>query len=300
MTEARARAYGLLSRLLLSGGDIAPDMVAYFVDGDVDLEKAATSYVATFDLGVPPYASTFLAEDGRVGGARTGQIADEIVRDGFMPITDEVAACHLGVLLGHMYALWATGREDRARAFARDHIASWITPLASAVAAVDDGLWAAVVAMIADLTLDDASKAGDRSADPAHAPPAHPLVDDASGLRDVAEFLAKPARCGLFLTDAECARIGREYDLPRGFGHRRARIETQLGSAAEYGRVGDLANAWLALVDRREAALRETEDDAPSLATVQSVWHARLQTTREMLETLREGARQALTQQAAG
>ncbi len=299
MTQARARAYGLLSRLLLSGGDIDPDMAAHFVDGEVDPEDAATRYVATFDLGVPPYASTFLAEDGRVGGERTTRIADEIARDGFLPITDEVAACHLGVLLGHMYALVATGRDGRAREFARDHIASWITPLASAVAAIDDGLWSAVVAMVADLSLDDATNAPDGDG-PADQPPPHPLLDDASGLRDVAEFLAKPARCGLFLTDAECARIGRAYDLPRGFGHRRARIETQLGSAAEYGRVGDLATAWLELVDRRDAALRETEDDAPSLRRLQSAWRARLQTTREMLETLREGARRAMTQQAAG
>lgn len=301
MSDARASAYGLLSRLLLSGGHIEPEMATYFVDGEVDPEEAATGYVAAFDLGVPPYASTFVADNGRVGGAHTTRIHDEIIRDGFVPITDEVAACHLGVLLGHLYALTRTGRHDRTRAFARDHVASWITALSSAVAEIDDGLWAAVVAMAADLTLDEAAAAdpgpGSAADDTALA---HPLLDDASGLRDIAEYLAKPTRCGLFLTDAECARIGRALDLPRGFGHRRARIETQLGSAAEYDRVDDLADAWLAIVDRRDTALREVEADAPSLATVTAPWHARLQATRDMLRTLGDGARGTLAREAVG
>ena len=181
------------------------------VGGGVD-----TTLVRGRDAVVSPRASV---------GARL------VLGDGFVPITDEVAACHLGVLLGHLYALTRTGRHDRARAFARDHLAGWITPFASAIAQVDDGLWAAVVAMVADLTLDDAAAA------PASEPTAageltHPLQDDRSGLRDIAEYLAKPAQCGLFLTDAECARIGRTLDLPRGFGHRRARIASKLERAA--------------------------------------------------------------------
>lgn len=58
------------------------------------------------------------------------------------------------------------------------------------------------------------------------------LDDPKTGLRQIAEFLASPARTGFILNAQMITRASRSARIPRGFGGRQQMLETLLFSAA--------------------------------------------------------------------
>lgn len=303
---ARARGYEMLARLLLHGGRrVDPTALSVISDAPSDHDhhhdhdELCSQYVTAFDLGVPPYASVFLEPTGRVGGSVTLAVSDDIAGAGLLPVTDEVGACHVGVMLGHMGRLCRRGRGEEAGKFAHRHVLGWLPAYAAAFEELGVAFWSAVVQVVLDVVSEHVRSIAMTPDAPVPAvSPDHPLVDPASGLREVAAHLACPARCGLFLTDTECGRIGRALELPRGFGHRRARIETMLRTAAEYDTLVPLCQALGEVVERRAArlqALARDRFDARELVA----WTARLDATQRMLVTLEQGA-SSLQSSAAG
>lgn len=288
---ARARGYHLLAHMLLEGAREVPAAVMLLVlPAQTDPEELQTEYVAAFDLGVPPYASTFLEEDGQVGRSVTRAVADAIHSRGKGPISTDVGADHLGVMLGHLASLCRVGLESEASRFARDYLLTWLPCLVASLEALEVPLWSGVVRMALDLVSEHAGE--ERSGRPPVRLPVatdHPLTDDRSGLKDVATFLARAASCGMFVTEADCARIGRTLDLPRGFGHRRARIETMLRSAAEYGALVDLCDMMAELADHRRSYLEALAGGRFDRGLLHP-WTEKLGTTQAMLQTLRHGA----------
>ena len=293
---ARARGYHLLSRMLLEGArEVPAAAVSLVVPDGTDLEELQTEYVAAFDLGVPPYASTFLDKDGLVGGAVTRNVADAIHAYGKGPVSTDVGADHLGVMLAHLGNLCRVGVESEAARFAREYLLSWLPALVASLEPLEVPLWSGVVEMALGLVCDHACEQ-DSGRQPIHLPVAtgHPLMDDRSGLKDVATFLSRAASCGMFVTDADCAKIGRKLDLPRGFGHRRARIETMLHSAAEYGALVPLCDMLIELADHRRVHM-ETLVGGHFDTSLLRPWTDKLGTTQSMLEKLRHGAEAART-----
>jgi hypothetical protein len=111
------------------------------------------------------------------------------------------------------------------------------------------------------------------------------LDDPACDLRAIAAHLASPARCGAFVTDADLVALGRPLHLPRGFGHRRARIETLLRAAAQYGVVPQLcAQARALFADKRNKM------EALDMRAFISPWVDKLRATETMLHTMAERA----------
>lgn len=297
---ARARGYALLGRLLLAGmrgGELASlasiPGLADGVDGSADPDRIAAEFVTAFDLGVPPYASAFLEESGHVGGAVTRAVEDDIRASGLQPWTDEVAADHLGVLLGHLGALIGRRAEAQAQRFASRWILPWLPSFLVALESIDAPFWRNVVRLSLDLLADQVSSDAQRP--PRRLPVADDLLADAKcDLRAIAAYLASPARCGAFVTDADLLHLGRTLQLPRGFGHRRARIETQLRSAAEYEMLPSwcesLATALETKQHRLESVARPHLDPA-HLAP----WLDALRRTRAMLKTMADHASSATT-----
>ena len=198
-------------------------------------------------------------------------------------------------MLAHLGSLCRVGVESEAARFAREYLLSWLPCLVASLEALEVPLWSGVVKMALDLVCDHACEK-ESARQPIHLPVAsgHPLLDDSSGLKDVATFLSRAASCGMFVTDADCAKIGRKLDLPRGFGHRRARIETMLRSAAEYGALPALCDMLEELADHRRAHL-ETLAGGRFDTSLLRPWTDKLGTTHSMLEMLRHGAEAART-----
>ncbi len=124
---ARARGYALLAELLIRGPAWADaSALAMIADDPPGAEELAAQFVAAFDLGVPPYASVLLERDGCVGGEVTRRVLDAMAIDGYSPVSDAVAACHLGVLLAHAARLCRAGRDARATEVLHLHVLGWL------------------------------------------------------------------------------------------------------------------------------------------------------------------------------
>jgi nitrate reductase assembly molybdenum cofactor insertion protein NarJ len=247
-------------------------------------EEIEASYVAAFDLGVPPYASVFLEPDGGIGGATTLAVEGAILGAGLHPTTADVAADHLGVMLVHLGTLGQQRRHDEAAEFAARHLVDWLPALVVALDGVDAPFWRGVVELALELVRQEVVRRLPRPV----APPESPLADPKSGLREIAGFFATPSRCGLYLGRSDLLTIARSVELPAGFGTRRDRVETLLRAAAEYDVLPRLCAALDELVATRAARLL-----ALGLAPdATAPWTARLDLTRTVLHTLAdEGAR---------
>jgi nitrate reductase assembly molybdenum cofactor insertion protein NarJ len=281
---ARARGLSLLGRMLL--GRMAADelsIVTRFAGVDAPpREEIEASYVAAFDLGVPPYASVFLELDGGIGGATTLAVEAAILGAGLHPTTADVAADHLGVMLVHLGALGQQRRRDEAAEFAARHLIDWLPAFVVALDGVDAPFWRGVVELALELVRQEVVRRPTRRV----SAPQSPLVDPKSGLREIAGFFAAPSRCGLYLGRSDLLAVARAVELPAGFGTRRDRVETLLRAAAEYDALPRLCATLDELVATRAARLLALglapEATAP--------WTARLDLTRAVLQTLADEA----------
>jgi TorA maturation chaperone TorD len=290
-TEALARGYALLGRLLVQGA--SADELATLaaipglgdaLDPTTDPDEVATQYVTAFDLGVPPYGSAFVDPSGHVGGPVTRAVGDDIAAAGLQPWTDEVAADHLGVLLGHLAAVVAVSESD-ARRFATQHVMSWLPAFVVALDSIDAPFWRDVVRFALELVA--IQVADDRPSSPLGLPVSPDwLTAPDCDLRTIASYLSSPTRCGAFLTDADLLRIGRALDLPRGFGPRRTRIETLLRSAAEYDLVPRACEHLAATFERYQHRFEELGVEYTD------AWSHEVRATRQVLHRIAAEARQ--------
>lgn len=298
MLEARSRAYGLLSQLLLKGIDVAslervralPDLLDGV--GPLDADELAHQHHATFHMGAFPYAGVFLD-----GEAQAGAWADQAQRHyeaaGFRPRLDEVSADHLGVMLAFLaYASGAQGEavEDEQRAiagrleqvigdFLEVCVLSWVPGLVTAVQATGSRFWTNVVTMALGLAADHRRtlRVPQRPADLGRF--SSPLDDERAGLREIAEFLLTPMRSGLFLTRPDIVGLGRRHDVPRGFGGRQTMLTNLLRSAVELGELRRVLESLDALLDERRCELAGLADAAGLHADVEP-WMRRIHHTR--------------------
>ncbi|MGH1346161.1 MAG: molecular chaperone TorD family protein [Nannocystales bacterium] len=280
----RVRGYRVLARLLEDGAAGVPAEIAAVFDASADPGELRSQYVAAFDLGVPPYASVFLESDRCVGGQVTAALADRMETGA----ATGPAACHLAVQLEHVARRLEAGDGEEAVAFLREALLAWLPALAVVLEDQPVPFWRTVVSQALDLAADhsrkpEASAAGMR---PAVVPP--PL-GDASGLSDIAAWLATPSAVGTFISDADVVAIGRILRVPRGFGTRAQRIETLLRSAADYGCVASTADALADLLSRRRQSLLVVAQ-THALAELVAPWVERLGGGLGVLQALRDGS----------
>lgn len=238
---------------------------------------------------VMPVASAFLSAEGCLGGDITMALHDTM-REGGFPVSGEPD--HIGTQL--RYLAWLSGAEadawrdhspravelqKRARTFVVEHVMTWLGALVVAIQSVDRGLYAAAIALVYDLCAD---LAGASEVSPVLAEREAVVDAPESGLRQIADWLARPARCGLLLAPTVLTRIARGLELPRGFGNRGRLVENLLHAAVHHERLPELMTALdaeLLAAERRHRVL-----------VGGAAWADRLQDTREQLVTVRLAA----------
>ena len=270
---ARSRAYGLFSRLFLEGRFDDDSASLFEVEGDP--EAIAAQHYDLFGMEVFPHEGVFLGESGLVGSVDIG-----LERLGFAAERRDTSPDHLGVELAAMAFL--TGAEAEAladgvasdairehqRAFLDDHLLAWLPPFAAAVSDRPKNPWTHLVALVVDLVTDHrAALPATPAAIELHA--ADPLADPAASLRDIAGWLLTPRRSGIFFSRGDLATIGRDHEIPRGFGSRRQTLTTLLQQAAIYEAFGPVVEDLEALVSRRAAHYAGTLGGAPWLAAAE-------------------------------
>lgn len=269
LAEARGAGYRLLSQLIR--GPLTAELVAAAaldprLATTSTLEDLASAHLAAFDQGAFPYAGVFLEPEPSIGGATATACADLWTRIG---LPEDRWRAGPGHLSAHLDALaWLCGAEAdalqdglghegaRLRSLQRDVLDGLLQWLPLWVIAVADGWCGMVATATGELVVHHRLTLGDGRSGSGPAPELPDpsldldLADPATGVHEIAAFLAAPARCGLLLTARHITDIGRSLDTPGGFGPRRQRLGNLLRSAARF-------DVWPALVDALDAAMSD-------------------------------------------
>lgn len=282
-----AQLYRWLGLLLLDGREATLRQCATWLPElvedpeEIDPEALAIAHYRVLGREVPPYASVFCEADGRVGGSVTEAYHRLYEQAGFRLDPRGEPADHLGQIL-HFLAFCLEQETPACRRAAgqllHGEALAWRWLFAFAVRRQQVPFIERLVQLLIELiqvhrTLVPPSE---RPITQRRNDPAMPGPSD--NLSVLAAYLTAPARCGLFLSLSELQRLGRQLELPVGFGRRVQVLETLFHTAALHGRAQALLEALLALVAEWQAYLQ-------GRASETQIWLERLAATQSLLRS---------------
>ncbi|RMF64606.1 MAG: hypothetical protein D6746_01425 [Bacteroidetes bacterium] len=271
-----------------------------------DEDERAADYQHLFGFNVFPYAGVFLDPAGLLNGPVADRVRQYFLRAGCpLPMSGE-SLDHLGhelAWLAHMMQAEAEALQDGIpaevrrvrriqRRFLDEHLLGWLPAFVRAVEEHPFPFFQHLARQTLHLVLEHRRALAGAVAGSLHLPEPPPLLDDpATGLHDIAGYLATPPWSGLFLSRDAIGTLARALDLPRGFGDRRRMLANLLQTAAAYDRLTDLTG----LLTEHLAAWKTHfttlhEPDLPALTAACQRWTERLDTTARLLERLAEAA----------
>ena len=305
---ARERTYRLFGRLYLGGlsSSLLPLVRALpglteWVPAAVDADMAAADHHHLFRFNLFPYQSIFLDAEGLLGGAESNRVRRSYRSCGFA-VKNDGNPDHVGHELGLMAFLcgaerdaWEDGEDEMARRirrrqrdFLQSHLLLWIFPFVLAVGQQRQPFYEALAELTMDLVYDHALALGNDGTFPQPdsfrlpEPPAL-LEEKKTGLKEIAAYLATPPYAGLFLSRDAIGRLGRQLEIPRGFGDRRQTLVNLMRSAAQYEAFPALIQALQEVAGEWMAAYGRQQERMPELAPFYRPWRARVEETAGLL-----------------
>ncbi len=119
-------------------------------------------------------------------------------------------------------------------------------------------------------------------------PGSPPDLDDlGTDLRSVIDYLATPARCGMFLSTSVLEEVGRAVGIPRGFGPRRRILRELLIGASRYEALDAVLASFAAVADRHGRALASSPYVGPGRDEALAPWRSRIAKTGALLAEMR-------------
>lgn len=284
-----AQLYHALGQLLLDGREATIREVTArlpeLVEGlpEADPEALAVGHYQVLGREVPPYASLFCEADRRVGGHVTEGYLRCYRQAGFAQDPRTEPADHLGQVLhflGFCLEQPTPACQQAAGQLLHGEWLAWLPLFAFAVQRQQVPFVERVVQLVIELL--QAHRAlvpppERRSALPWPDPLVPGPEDNLSAL---AAYLTTPVRCGFFLSRSDLQALGRQLNLPVGFGQRAQMTETLLHTAALHGRSGALLEALQTLTEEWKQYLQ-------GHAAATQIWLERLETTRSLLQAAR-------------
>lgn len=302
---ARSAAYDLLARFFRSGLtqqlfdeiDLLPGLRDSLPD-TIDPDALAADHYALVGLDVFPYASAYLEADGRPGGPTTDFVSRLALSlgetDGSSESSDHISSeCDVLSRLCMIKAEMISGGADLQRVVwlehdLLDHVFQWLPVFKHALAEGRGSLHRDMAEWMLDIAVDHKrSLASAADEDVSFRLPELPdlLSAEKTGLRDLAEYLCRPALAGMVVTRTRVEKIARSLGLPRGFGDRSLMLGNLFGAAGNYGVVAELiteiktvAIDWQRYFDSLESA----EQDV--LAAAALAWNERVEVTLSLLD----------------
>jgi TorA maturation chaperone TorD len=297
--------YDLLSRLFLQppNEEIEPYVAAIpalaaALPTPLDGDALAVAYQDTFGFNVFPYQAIFLDASGLLGGAETARVQAALAATGYRP-DPENADDHIGeelAFLGFLCGaeadalrdgLEATAGQLRVRQvdFLTDHLLRWLAPFAAAMARTAAPFYAALTELTVDVVADHVNHLG------VHAESIPPvgvtlhLDDDKTDLRTIVDYLLQPSSSGIYLARADLIRLGRAFDLPRGFGDRRQMFLNLLRAAATYEEFAALSARLAEEAEDYQKRYIKLTQDHPALTPWLHGWQTQATVTANLLRT---------------
>ncbi len=313
----RSRLYDLLGRLyqrgltseLLSHAAVIPQLnvIPTF---DFPEDEAAAEHHALFAFNVFPYQSLFLDPSGLLGGAESTRIHAAYAHSGFQVDASDASPDHmghelnfLGFLCGAEADAWTDGlpgvaeeMRQRQTAFLDTHLLRWIGSFVEAVSRQAFPFYAALAELTLMTVADHAAAMGmsttDRSPAFALSDPLDLLESEETSLGDITAYLLTPPYSGLFLTRDDIGRLGRRFDLPRGFGERRQLLANLLQAAVTYDQFPPVCTELAAECTQASQRYATMAEEHPVLAPWLVPWMERSRETAALMEVvIREAER---------
>ena len=227
-----------------------------------DEDMAGADHHDLLGFNVLPFAGVYLAEDGRPGGQNYQQLNSWYLSHGFNASEMQVPSDHIGTQLAFLAFLLKLEIDGQHRPsegalvasiqraqgeFLQTQLLKWSLPFLVAVKTQGNSFYAEA----ADLTLatvidhvQDAAVNGDL----VHDRPAPPdvLGDHKSGIKQIAEYMARPVFSGLYFSKQDLKLIARQLEIPTGFGDRVQLLTNTFRSAVSY----ELLPAFLSALKR--------------------------------------------------
>ncbi len=303
----RAAAYELLSRFFRLGltVDLLEQLrglpgIGDLLPASVDADRQAADHYGLLGMEVFPLASAYLEEDGRSGGATSDYVTRLAVRAGDGLVSAEPAdhvSRELDILarLCRIHAGSPESPDLRVEAVSGqrqllDHLFWWFPAFVFGLSGQGNALYTHMADWTMALVVDH-FHALPFEDEPEYAPlPVQPgILDDGStGLRQIAEYLSRPAVCGIVLTRRDIQELARDLRVPRGFGDRALMLTNLMGAAGTYDRTEDLVGRLRAIVADWTSYFGRLEDpDGPRpLLRAAGAWRDRAEKTGRMLQEM--------------
>ncbi|MEM8862313.1 MAG: molecular chaperone TorD family protein [Chloroflexota bacterium] len=295
---ARANAYRLFSRLFLEGvtekiADLIrqiPDL-SRLINFDRGYAELAADHYSIFVHNLPPYASIFLEENGQPGGDISESAAKAFRDCGYRTRTQGESADHFGHLLGCLSFLcgaesdaWEDGvphvagqmRQIQAEIL-EHHILPWLYPFFWGIRSLDNSFYKLVANLTVDILTDHYKSLGNL-----HGTFSTPLGKEENlggkdtKLKEIVEYMLRPARSGLWLSPAKIHDLGRDYQLPRGFGDRQTTLSNLLKAAGKYESFTSLMDQLSAEYAEAHVEFENIRIQQPELAPFLYPWSLKI------------------------
>lgn len=264
----------------------------------------AGEFYRVWSLTLYPYANVFLSDDGLMGGDVTEAVAAVYRRMGWQA-PSAYPSDHLGVQLAALSWLSAAEAEaiaDNQRAhvgqiqalrydFLNRYVLSWLPALAVACERVQSPVYGRVMTVLLELIAADGEALARHLVMFESAPvdlPVAPdvLADEQTRLRDIAEYLTRPAWAGVFLSRDDIRRWAARYGIPSGFADRGTLLHNLMRESVNYGVFSGLMGEIVGWVDETALSLRALAQKHPVLKTGCELWAVRADQTGQMLRQL--------------
>ncbi len=296
---ARYASYSLLARLLREpiSADITPylNAIPELTPAYLCPDDAKIAHQQLFGFELFPHESIFRDSSGLIGGDVANDLIAHYQKGGYQWVGE---ADHIANELGFLAFL--TGAEADAwedelpiiaqqlrrlqRNFLQAHLLQWLPPFVIAVQRQGDSFYQAVAMLTWQLVSDHAGRL-QITFKPSTKPQVPDLSEPETALKTVGRFLTSPHESGWWLSAGEMGAIGRNLDLPRGFGGRIQTIMNLFRSATQF----DGAAALLKTVQNQAEEWLIAYEALKNEPLTQS-WQQRVMATvnllREMQQTL--------------
>ncbi len=285
--EALHNAYQLCALLFRKGVTVetlpyiqAIEPLATALPAEFDADEAAAQHYGLFEELVFPYQSIFLDPSNLIGGNVADQLQSIYQLVGFVSTE---SADHIATELECLAWLCnaASSTEDvhlqKAQLLMLTELQSWVLPFAVAMKRSGSTFYQALADfMLLSVSSHPLFAETDRVTQLPD-PPAL-LDDDNTRLGDIATYMLTPVQSGIYIASRTIQQLGRQFNLPIGFGTRNLMLTNVFRQAAHYDCVDDIWEALQASVQSWRA------DYADYPERLSAAWLAQAAKTLTLLE----------------
>lgn len=288
---ARANTYDLLSQLYQSGisNTTLPFIQAIpalqdSIPDDLTPDTLSAQHFDIFGLNVFPHASAYLDPELNLGGPIAIHLEQVYTANDFIPSVQDNPD-HISVeldFLAHLSRLEQGGQIDEViSSFFANHLLIWLTPFVDAICRHENPFYLALARLTVEFISEHALQLSitDYPFLAQFPQPPNLAQDPATDLKRIAAFLTTPIESGFLLSKENIATLGRELNIPRGFGSRQIMMTNLLHSAADYDQLENVFEKIQEIATNSSAFMASLPQPLP----IADFWQARLYHIRSTL-----------------